>query len=95
MNITPEQLIAGGAAAVAVVTWLVRLEGRVNAAKAETEAVKLDLIAVKSKAEAEAAAHSETTLALVRVQEQLKHLTNLFERQFITPSPRSRSRAPE
>ena len=49
----------------------------------------------RQKAEAEAAAHSETTLALVRVQEQLKHLTSLFERQFITPSPRSRTRTSE
>jgi len=87
---TPELMLSAGALFVAAVVWLVRLEGRVNAAKAETEAVKLDLISVKAKADAEASSHSETILALVRVQEQLKHLTSLFESQF-RAAPRSRA----
>ncbi len=70
------------------VVWLVRLEGRVNAGKAEAEALKTDLIGVKAHAAAEAVAHSQTTIALVRVEEQLRHLTNLFERQFSDPPPR-------
>lgn len=75
------------------VVWLVRLEGRVNAGKAETEVLKTDLIGVKASAAAESAAHSQTTIALVRVEEQLRHLTNLFERQFSDPPrhPRTRS----
>lgn len=82
--------MSGGALAVAAVVWLVRLEGRVNAGKAETDTLKGELIAVRAKAEAEASSHSETILALVRVQEQLKHLTSLFESQF-RAAPRSRS----
>lgn len=87
---TPEIMLSGAALLVAAVVWLVRLEGRVNAAKAETETLKADLIVVKAKADAEASSHSETILALVRVQEQLKHLTSLFESQF-RAAPRSRA----
>jgi len=83
-------MISGGAMIVAAVVWLVRLEGRVNAAKLESETLKGELIAVRAKADAEASSHSETILALVRVQEQLKHLTSLFESQF-RAAPRSRS----
>lgn len=94
MNLTPEALIAGAIAAVSSIGWLVRLEGRVNSAKAETDALKVDLVGVKARAEAEAAAHSETTIALVRVQEQLKYLTDLFERHFVTAAPVPRRRSP-
>jgi hypothetical protein len=92
MTLTPEAMIAGGSLVVAAVVWLVRLEGRVNSAKSETDALKVDLVGVKAKAEAEAAAHSETTIALVRVQEQLKYLTDLFERHFVTVQPPARTR---
>lgn len=81
-------------AALGGVVWLVRLEGRVNAGRADAEALKADLIGVKATAAAEAAAHNQTTIALVRVEEQLRHLTNLFERQFTDPQPRQiRSRS--
>jgi hypothetical protein len=80
--------ITAALAALGGVVWLVRLEGRVNAGKSETEAMKTDLIGVKAHAAAEAVAHSQTTIALVRVEEQLRHLTNLFERQFSDPPPR-------
>lgn len=85
--------ITASLAALGGVVWLVRLEGRVNALKAECEALKVDLIGVKAHAAAEAAAHSQTTIALVRVEEQLRHLTSLFERQFSDPPARpTRSR---
>ena len=87
---TPELMLSGGALLVAAVVWLVRLEGRVNAVKAEAEVLKVELVTVRAKADAEASSHSETILALVRVQEQLKHLTSLFESQF-RAAPRSRT----
>lgn len=99
--------LLGGAVAACValiggIVWLVRLEGRVNTAAAtiadltkDFEAHKADsradIAAVKARAEADSAAHSETTLALVRVQEQLKYLTSLFERHFVAAPP-TRSR---
>lgn len=87
--------ITASLAALGGVVWLVRLEGRVNASKAEAEALKTEIIGVKATAAAEAAAHSQTTIALVRVEEQLRHLTSLFERQFSEPprQPRARSAA--
>ncbi|MES3028472.1 MAG: hypothetical protein V4820_11540 [Pseudomonadota bacterium] len=81
-------------AGVGAIIWLVRLEGRINSNKqalAEqakdlenlTASMRIELATIKARAEADAAAHSETTLALVRVQEQLKYLTSLFERHFV------------
>lgn len=109
---SPEAWIALGVACATAIVWMVRLEGRINAAdkavqhlaadlaRAELElktagakaemALHIEIAAIKARQDAESANHSETTLALVRLQEQVKHLTNLFERQFIaTPSPRA------
>lgn len=95
-------LVTGAIAVVSVIVWLVRLEGRVNTAEkataevikdldAATVAHKIEITTIKARAEADAAAHSETTLAIVRVQEQLKYLTSLFERHFVEgPVPRPR-----
>lgn len=85
--------ITAALAALGGVVWLVRLEGRVNAGKAEAEALRNEIIAVKASAAAEAAAHSQTMIALVRVEEQLRHLTNLFERQFSDPPRPTRTRS--
>ena len=54
-----------------------------------------EVASINAKADAEAAAHRETTFALVRVQEQLKYLTDLFERHLFGEGPaKSRSRRP-
>ncbi len=91
-----------GGFVVSAIVWLVRLEGRVNSAEKATSALeedvdemdkslRLDIVSIKARADADAQAHGETTLALVRVQEQLKYLTSLFERHFVEPPvPRPR-----
>lgn len=87
--------------AIGGIVWLVRLEGRINSNKqtiAEVEKdqndlraqVRAELAAITARADAEAAAHSQTTIALVRVQEQLKYLTDMIER--LVGSPRARGR---
>jgi len=71
---------------------------RIDTARTEAEIAKterdlrVDIAAVKARQDSDAATHSETTLALVRVQEQLKHLTGLVER-LLTARPAT-SRAP-
>lgn len=89
------EFITLGLAGIAAIVWLVRLEGRVNSAEkaaiAFQSAISAEIAAIKARAEADSNAHSETTIALVRVQEQLKHLTSLFERHFVEgPKPRAR-----
>jgi len=98
-----------GLAAVAAIVWLVRLEGRVNASekagsaiaatgeKAD-EALRLDIVAIKAAQTAREAKHDQMNENLIRVQEQLKHLTSLFERHFVEPQPPSnptRRRTPQ
>ncbi len=92
--------VVGVPSAVAGIVWLVRLEGRVNAAVAKAEA---DVRAAEAKAEAKAIAansrldvlevaargHEDTKIEVVRLQEQIKHLTDLLERYFIR-APRAR-----
>lgn len=79
------EAITIGLAALGGVVWLVRLEGRVTAlaAMSETQAAAL-------KAAIEG--HSATTIEVVRLQEQIKHLTDLIERYFVPASPNRRSR---
>lgn len=96
------EIITLGLAAIAAVIWLVRLEGRVNSGEKADQnisatvsalqaAMTVEVAAIKARADADSHAHSETTIALVRVQEQLKHLTSLFERHFVeAPKPRAR-----
>lgn len=84
-------------AGIGFVVWLVRLEGRVNSTKQSIGELTKDLdqqrgeiVAVKAKGEADTKAHEETKIALVRVEEQLKHLTDLVERLLVA-SPRRRT----
>ena len=79
------EVITIAIAAIGGVVWLVRLEGRVNALSAlsETQAAAL-------KAAIEG--HSATTIEVVRLQEQIKHLTDLIERYFVPANPTRRGR---
>lgn len=90
MSLDAGTLVTLGIAAVGVVVWLVRLEGRVNAkASAETVAT---LAAIVASLQAKEAGHDNTRDEVIRLQEQIKHLTSLIER--LLPSPR-RGRAAE
>jgi hypothetical protein len=102
MNIDLE-IIALGTTVVSAVVWLVRLEGRVNAAdkavqtlKAETDkavnGINGDLIGVKVRADNESAEHRRTSEALIRLEEQMKYVRELLERHFVEPEkPRRRT----
>jgi hypothetical protein len=90
-------LITLGIAGVAVIIWLVRLEGRVNG-KATTDQVAAvsaqigTTAAVVSNLQAKDAAHDNTRDEVIRLQEQIKHLTDLIER--LLPLPPSTRRKP-
>jgi uncharacterized membrane protein YcjF (UPF0283 family) len=93
MTLEPSHLIALGLAAVAVIVWLVRLEGRVNA-KATTDqvaAVSAQIgatAAVVATLQAKDASHDNTRDEVIRLQEQIKHLTDLIERLLPLPTRR-------
>ena len=97
MTLEPSHLIALGLAAVTVIVWLVRLEGRVNA-KATTDqvaAVSAQIgatAAVVATLQAKDASHDNTRDEVIRLQEQIKHLTDLIER--LLPLPTRRKTAP-
>lgn len=61
-------------AAVGGIVWLVRLEGRLNAISG-----RVDVVEIAAKA------HEETKIEVVRLQEQIKHLTALIERLIDKP----------
>ena len=63
---------------VALIVWLVRLEGRVNH-KASSEQL-VALLAIVSALQSKEASHDQTRDEVIRLQEQIKHLTNLIER---------------
>lgn len=91
MQLDPE-IIALGVTIIPAVVWLVRLEGRVNAADKADQAIQADLIAVKVRAESESAEHRRTSEALIRLEEQMKYVRELLERHFIEPDkPRRRT----
>lgn len=77
------EIITIALAALGGVVWLVRLEGRVN-----TLATMSDTQAAALKAAIEG--HGATTIEVVRLQEQIKHLTDLIERYFVPANPRNR-----
>lgn len=93
MDLQPGHYITLALSAVGFITWLVRLEGRVNAHKDKLGDLGREFDAAKTKAEAEAKAHRETSDALIRVEEAVKHLTRLFEQQFTTRRTTSRERS--
>lgn len=96
------EYITLGLAGVAAVVWLIRLEGRVNTAEKvnstamadcdrEQAALKAAFIAFQAEAKVAEKAHSETAIEIVRLQEQIKHLTDLIERM-VAPPPAPRRR---
>ena len=92
--LTAEQ-IALALAAISGIVWLVRLEGRVNTLDREREAQKTELAAMKAQAALDAAKHTDTKEAVIRLQEQIGHLTNLIEKWFqpIDPPAAKRRRS--
>lgn len=89
MNLDAGTLVTLGISGVAVIVWLVRLEGRVNH-KASSDTVAT-LAAVVASLQAKEAGHDNTRDEVIRLQEQIKHLTALIERLL----PTSRRRAAE
>lgn len=93
MTLDPSTILALGVAAVTVIIWLVRLEGRVNG-KATTDQVAqvsaqiATAAAIVASLQAKDAAHDNTRDEVIRLQEQIKHLTDLIER--LLPSPARR-----
>ncbi len=81
---TPE-IISLALAGVTAIVWLVRLEGRVNTTDKE-------VATLRAKADSDAKSSSETAIEIVRLQEQIKHLTDLIERMAKPPEqPRRRA----
>lgn len=77
------------------VIWLVRLEGKVIAAKTlaaqnKAEADK-DIAALQAQMVLRANAADDARVEIVRLQEQIKHLTDMLERYFIPAAPRRKT----
>lgn len=72
-------------------------QSKLDLARAEADIAKAErdmhtkLATLEAKQAADAAAHGETAIALVRMEEQLKYLTGLFERQFVQPRTSTRA----
>ena len=93
MTLEPGPIITIGLAGVAVIVWLVRLEGRVNgkATADQVAAVSAQIgavAAIVATLQAKEAAHDNTRDEVIRLQEQSKHLTDLIERLLPLPSRR-------
>lgn len=96
------EYISLGLAGVAAVVWLIRLEGRVNTAEKvnatamadcdrEQASIKAAFETFRAEAKVAEKAHSETAIEIVRLQEQIKHLTDLIERMVEKPVTRRRT----
>lgn len=73
------------ASVVAFIAWLVRLEGRVNGKATADQVSQVSgqigtVAAIVATLQAKEAAHDNTRDEVIRLQEQIKHLTNLIER---------------
>jgi uncharacterized membrane protein YcjF (UPF0283 family) len=93
MTLEPGPIITIGLAGVAVIVWLVRLEGRVNgkATGDQVAAVSAQIgavAAIVATLQAKEAAHDNTRDEVIRLQEQIKHLTDLIQRLLPLPSRR-------
>jgi hypothetical protein len=93
MILEPGHLITLGLAVVTVIVWLVRLEGRVNGTATTNQFATLTsqisaLASVVAALQAKEASHDNTREEVIRVQEQLKHLTDLIERLLPVPPRR-------
>jgi hypothetical protein len=93
VTLEPGHYITLALAAIGFITWLVRLEGRVNAQREHLQGLDRDLTAANAKADAESKAHRDTSDALIRVEEAVKHLTRLFEQQFTANAARRATRS--
>lgn len=85
MTLDAGTLVTLAFAGVAVIVWLVRLEGRVNgkATTDQTSAIVGQIAAlagIVSALQSKEASHDQTRDEVIRLQEQIKHLTNLIER---------------
>lgn len=101
MNLSQLDWVGLAVATVLVIVWLVRLEGRVNgkADSSHVQAVAASVETVKASGEnmksdigalhQSAKAGEETKIEVVRLQEQIKHLTNLFEKWLQPPTPQA------
>ena len=97
MTLEPGHLITLCTASVAVIVWLVRLEGRVNGKATTDQLATLTsqisaLAAVVAALQAKEASHDNTRDEVIRLQEQIKHLTDLIER-LLPPPARSKPTA--
>lgn len=96
-GMTVELLSLGFGVALAfigLVVWAVRLEGKVAANATAIQTLAGTTNTAVAALQARANGHDETKIEVVRLQEQIKHLTELIEKwlQPPPPSPR-RSRA--
>ena len=70
-------------AVISGVVWLVRLEGK-------AEANRSRLSTLETSIASHAVSADQSRVEIVRLQEQIKHLTDLIER-WLTPAPRARA----
>ena len=94
MTLDAGTLVTLGFAGVAVIVWLVRLEGRVNgkATSDQIGSVSSQIAAVAgivSSLQAKEASYDQTRDEVIRLQEQIKNLAVLIER--LLPAARRRA----
>jgi hypothetical protein len=88
----PSAWIALAVAGVGAIVWLVRLEGRVNSKADADRVVTLEAEVAALKVSAKTA--DDTKMEVVRLQEQIKHLTDLIEKYFVPAPVRARKAQP-
>jgi hypothetical protein len=94
-GLQPQHYITLALAGIALVVWLVRLEGRVNAQRDAMIVHGTALDHAVAKAEAEAKANRATGEALIRLEEAVKHMSRLIEQHYaVTVAATTPRRAP-
>jgi len=96
VTLEPGTLITLVVLGVTVVLWLARLESRVNGKATADQVTTVSgqigaVAAIVATLQAKEAAHDNTRDEVIRLQEQIKHLTNLIERLL----PATRRKTPE
>jgi hypothetical protein len=84
--------ITGLVLVLGVVIWAIRKEGVINAHSTKLAENDTAHAALAARVEAKAAAHNETKIEVVRLQEQIGHLTRLIERWGEPDPPKRRPR---
>lgn len=79
-SLEPGHIITLVGMAVGALAWLLRLEGKVHKNSGNIDSMRDRLAGIEAKAGAEAKIAQETREALIRLEEQIKHLTDLVER---------------